>query len=73
MLSVLTAPDYVFLGEGYEGFSYGKYCMIIEFEEVSPLYEHPTSPGEYYTSAEIPAERGYWTTIEEVREALKKN
>ena len=67
-----AAPRVVYFGEGYEGFGYGDYCMIIEREKVSPLYPNEAAPGQYYTTSDIPAEEGSWTTIDQVKEALKK-
>ena len=66
-----NAPRVVWFGEGFEGFGYGDHCMIIEFDAVKPLYPNANSPGEWFTTTEIAAERGYWAKIEDVRAALK--
>jgi hypothetical protein len=64
-----TSPEYVFFGEGFEGFNYGDYFMCIERDRVTPLYRNPNSPGEWYTTSEIPASEGYWYSIDDLRAA----
>jgi hypothetical protein len=67
-----NAPEYVFFGEGYKGFGYGDKYMIVEQDAVRPIYPNPNSPGEWYTTSEVPADQGHWTTRAEVDKALSK-
>lgn len=62
--------DRISFGEGFRGFNYGPYCMVIERDLVPNLHYH--SPGEFFSTAEVPASVGYWTTIEEVERALRR-
>jgi hypothetical protein len=67
-----AAPPHVYFGEGYEGFDYGDYFLIVEREQVSPLYPSKYSPGQWSTPSEIPTNVGSWATKADVLEALRK-
>jgi hypothetical protein len=68
----MAPEDTIFFGEGYQGFNYGRYAMIVEFDLVENLRPNGNSPGEYLARTEIPTSQGYWAVIEDIMEALGK-
>jgi hypothetical protein len=65
--------DRISLVQGFRGAPYGNYCLVIEETSLNNnFYPHTASPGEFFTTSEIPTDAGYWTTIEIVEEALKR-
>jgi Domain of unknown function (DUF4157) len=69
-----TNPNFgnrISLVQGFRGAPYGDYCLVVEEANIKNLYPHTVSPGEYFTTSEIPTDVGYWTTIDTVEEALK--
>jgi hypothetical protein len=65
-----TAPKVVYFGDGFRGFGYGPNCMIIEQDKVPDLRPSTVSPGQWTTTVDIPADSGFWSTIDEVEKAL---
>lgn len=67
-----AAPRHVFFGDGFEGFDYGDYFLIVERDQVPSLRPSRYSPGQWSTPDEIPLNVGGWATKADVREALRK-
>jgi hypothetical protein len=68
----MAPPDRVHFGEGFRGFDYGDHVLIIERDKLPTLYPQRRAPGEWYTTSVIGETEGYWATIADIEEALKK-
>ncbi|WP_433305757.1 DUF4157 domain-containing protein [Actinoplanes sp. CA-030573] len=67
-----AAPPHVYFGDGYEGFNYGDYYLIVERDQLPSLRPSEYSPGQWSTPDEIPTNVGGWATRADVSEALGK-